>query len=120
DGCIAKANITKTTLDSCVASADKEFKVTENYNDKSAWKGNYPPFDIYKDDNAKYGIQGSPSLVVNGKTVSGQRDSSSLLGLVCSGFTTPPEECNSKLSSTPPSAGFGFGEAGSGSDGSCN
>lgn len=124
ESCIAKTNITKSTLDSCVEAADKEYKVTENYNDKTAWKGQYPPFDIYKGDNTKYGIQGSPSLVVNGKTISGQRDAFSLLGLICSGFTTPPEECSSALSSTVPSAGFGFGEtgsaSGSGSNGSCN
>lgn len=122
ESCVSTANITKATLDSCVESADAEYKITENYNNKSGWKGQFPPFNIFKDDNIKYGIQGSPSLVVNGKIVSGQRDSLSLLNLICSGFTNPPEECSNALSSTVPSKGFGFGESGSasGSNGSCN
>ncbi|MFH1564315.1 MAG: hypothetical protein ABIC82_00490 [bacterium] len=120
ESCVSNVNITKSMLDSCVETADAEYKITENYNNKSTWKGQFPPFNIFKDDNIKYGIGGSPSLVVNGKTVSAQRDASSLLGLICSGFTTPPEECSIALSATAPSAGFGFGGEGSGSEGSCN
>jgi len=58
-------------------------------------------------------------LVINGKKSQSDRDSKSLLEAICSGFSEQPEECKAELSSTPPSPGFGFGEAGSGSDGSC-
>ncbi len=120
EGCITKSNINNETLQPCIDSTDKEYKVTENYGNKDTWKGNYPPFDVYKGDNTKYGVQGSPSLVINGAKVSAQRDSASLLSTICSAFTTPPEECSTALSSTPPAPGFGFDGAGSASTGSCN
>ncbi|MEK7067510.1 MAG: hypothetical protein AAB956_00760, partial [Patescibacteria group bacterium] len=66
-------------------------------------------FDIYQADNAKYGIQGSPSLVINGVSVQAARDPQSLLTLICSGFNNPPSECQQELSASAPSPGFGEG-----------
>lgn len=106
-------------VQSCIDAADKEYKVTENYNDKSSWKGNYPPFDIHKVDNEKYGVGGSPTLVINGEKISSGRDAKSLLAAICSGFNTQPEQCGAQLSAAAPAPGFGSG-TGSGSDGSCD
>jgi hypothetical protein len=104
----------------CVAKTDKEFKVTEGMNDKTKWKGNFPPFDVFKADNAKYGVGGSPTLVINGVEAQTNRDSASLLATICSGFKTAPAECQKKLSSDQPAPGFGTGTAAAGSDASCN
>jgi len=112
DGCIAKAGLDKGKLDACVSATDKEYKVTEKFNDKSTWSnGQFPVFDIYKADNEKYGVGGSPTLVINGAQVTSERDSASLLATICSAFNTAPEECSQSLSSTAPAAGFGTGAA---------
>jgi len=121
-GCISKVGINKSKLDSCVSTTDKEFKVLANFNDKSTWVGgNYPGFDVYKADNDKYGVGGSPTLVVNGQQVSSGRDAQSLLNTICAGFNTQPEECKKALSSESPAAGFGTAAAtgGAAASGGC-
>jgi hypothetical protein len=108
--CLSKIKSDTNALNSCIAAADAQFKVKENFKNQSSWVGGqYPPFNIYKDDNVKYGVQGSPTLVVNGTTVSSGRDSQSILTAICSGFSNPPAECGQKLSANSPSPGFGAG-----------
>lgn len=119
-GCLAKANINKTKLTTCVAATDKKFKVTANFADKTTWKGNFPAFDIYKEDNAKYGVGGSPTLVINGVTINSERDSASLLKTICSAFNAPPKECDTALSTAAPAPGFGTGASASNANATCN
>jgi hypothetical protein len=109
--CMTSAGVTASKISSCVAQADAQFNVTKNYNDKSTYQGNYPPFDVDKADNEKYGVQGSPTLVINGQEVSAGRDSASILKTICDAFNNPPAECQTQLSSTAPAAGFGEGSA---------
>lgn len=120
--CIKDVKVDVSKLNSCISSTDKEFKVTEKFNDQSTWSnGLYPLFNVHKDDNAQYGVQGSPTLVINGSQISSRdRDASSLLATICSGFNEQPEECNAELSSVTPSPGFGFEGSGGDSAGSCN
>ncbi|MDP3056950.1 MAG: hypothetical protein Q8N37_00305 [bacterium] len=117
--CLTKASVNKTKLSSCVAATDKKFKVTANFADKNTWKGNYPTFNIYAEDNAKYGVPGSPTLIINGATADSARDSASLLKTICSAFNTPPKECSVTLSATAPAPGFGTGVSTSASSASC-
>lgn len=120
EGCLKGAKINQSKLSTCVAATDKEYKVTELYNDKSTWKsGRFPQFNVSQTDNQKYGVTGSPSLVVNGAKISSARDAASLLATICSGFNNPPEECSTELSSTPPSPGFGFEGSGSNTAAGC-
>jgi len=119
-GCLTKAGVNKAKLDTCVAATDKEFKITEGFNDKSTWlNGNFPTFNIYKAETTKYGVQGSPTLVINGAKVSAGRDAASLLQAICSGFNTPPTECSTVLSSAAPAPGFGAGTAASSGTAAC-
>ena len=111
----------KLDVDSCVKSADKEFKVTENFTSKTGWQGSYPPFDTDKADNEKYGVQGSPTLIINGQEVSSSRDPQSLLTTICTAFNDKPEACSTQLSTTAPAAGFGTAAASdNGSAAQCN
>lgn len=120
DECVAKVGINSSKLASCVAATDKEYKVMESFNNKDTWlNGRFPIFDVHKADNDKYGIAGSPGLVVNGKKVQAGRDSKSLLEIVCSGFNEQPGECQTELSPTAPAPGFGFGGEGNNSNASC-
>jgi len=101
--CVTQAGIDKAKMDSCVAAKAK---------------------DIYKVDSDlsnKYGVEGSPTLIINGVQSSAGRDAASYLAGICAAFTTKPAECSLKLSSASPSAGFGAGAAASGgSAASCN
>jgi len=120
--CLGENKINVSRLNSCVASADSEYKVSELFADQSTWRGgSYPQFNIFAEDNAKYGVSGSPSLVINGQLVSSGRDSATLLSTICAGYDNPPEECNTELASATPSPGFGFSaSAGAASTGECN
>lgn len=103
------------SLDSCISKSDTEFSITKNFNDKATWKGDYPPFTIFAAENAKYGVQGSPTLVINGAQVESGRDSKSLLSIICSAFNNAPDECKTEVSSASPAPGFGTGTDTSGS-----
>ncbi len=108
--CLKEAKIDTAKLKSCTGKLDKQYEITKKLNDKTSWiSGQFPPFDVFAADNEKYGVKGSPALVINGTTVSSSRDSKSLLSSICNGFNNPPSECQKELSSAPPSPGFGEG-----------
>ncbi len=108
-GCIDSTGIDKTKLSACIKATDEAYSVTKNFEDKTTWAGgNYPPFTVFQTEVDKYGVQGSPTLVINGVIASSARDPASLLDAICTGFKTPPTECSTELSSATPSAGFGF------------
>lgn len=120
EDCLKEINIDQGKLSSCVSETDNQYNVKKNFNDKSTWlSGTYPIFDVYKADNEKYGVQGSPTLVINGVQTDSGRDSASLLAAICSAFSTQPKECTVQLSNETPSAGFSFGTAVSDASASC-
>lgn len=114
-GCIASTGIDQKKLDSCFKATDTKFNLLKTFNDKANWGGTYPPFAIDEAANKTYGVQGSPTLVINGKQVEANRDSASLLATVCAAFNKKPAECDAKLASASPSAGFGEGTDAAGS-----
>lgn len=118
--CLASEAINTSLLTKCANQVDQEFKIDEKIENKETWKGKYPPFDLHSEDNEKYSVQGSPTLVVNGVTVQPARDSASLLTAICDSFETKPDACNEELSSDAPSPGFGSGSAPAAEGGSCN
>ncbi len=109
--CFTQAKITKTKITSCVSATDKSLGLTEKFKSNSQ----NPPFGVDAELNKKYGVQGSPTLVVNGTVIGSGRDSASYLKAICSGFENQPAECSAALSSTAPAAGFGEGTAVAGS-----
>jgi len=121
EACIEELGINKDKLNTCTEAKDKEFKITEDFEDESTWlSGTYPTFTIFQKEVDEYGVQGSPTLIINGVVSRSSRDSASLLAAVCQGFKEEPEECSEELSTTVPSPGFGFGSAGdSSSQGTC-
>lgn len=107
DSSLEQSGVNKDKLLSCIDKTDKEFKVLENFNKKIGFKGTYPGFEIFKADNAKYNVAGSPTLVINGTQNESGRDSNSLLKSICSAFNNAPEECDLELSAATPAPGFG-------------
>ncbi|MFW5888271.1 MAG: DsbA family protein [Patescibacteria group bacterium] len=120
ENCMKQEGIDEGKITSCIESADQEYKISEKLNDKSAFKGNYPPFDVDKEANEQYGVSGSPTLVINGEKIQASRTPNALLATICSGFEDEPEECEQQLSSSTPSPGFGSDQSGSDTDASCN
>jgi len=55
----------------------------------------------------KYQVSGSPTLLINETTFQGNRTSEAYKQAICSGFKTPPQECNKKLSDTTSNATSG-------------
>ncbi|GIU68927.1 MAG: hypothetical protein KatS3mg002_0163 [Candidatus Woesearchaeota archaeon] len=107
--CIESIGINTNKLESCKEEADAQFEITKNLNDQSKWlSGRFPLFNTDKEANQKYGVGGSPTLVINGVQVNSGRDSASFLASICNAFNEKPEECNTQLSSTTPGPGFGY------------
>ena len=50
--------------------------------------------------NQKYQITGSPTLIINGALYQGERNPDAYKQAICAGFSTPPEECQQKLTNS--------------------
>ena len=101
--CMAEVGINEAEVIECVESGDWE--------------------TYYEGDSSlsqSYGVQGSPTLVINGQIVSSSRDAESYKNTICSAFNNVPGVCDETLDSTSPSVYFGwdFSKAPS-SSGSC-
>jgi len=118
--CLSTAGINQSQLSSCVSETDEEFNVTANYNDESTWKSGYPTFNVEHDLNEEYGVQGSPTVVINDtvKQVS-PRSPENFKSIICEAFESKPEECSQTLSEEVPSTGLGWGTSSGGSGGAC-
>jgi protein-disulfide isomerase len=117
--CLNEAQINQTALNQCITQIDAEYEITEKYEDKANWGSQFPPFDVQKEDNKKYGVQGSPTLIINGVEASSARDPQSLLTTICEAFEEQPAECQQELSSETPAPGFGEGTTVSGAAAEC-
>lgn len=117
--CISQVGVDAATMNSCVSRIDGQYSIMAGYADQSTWvNGTYPKFPVYQTDVDKYQISGSPTLLVNGTEISGDRTPATMLKTICAGFSAAPGECSQTLSTTAPSADFGYGE-GTSSDASC-
>ncbi len=106
--CLTQTGVNQAQLNTCYNATDKQFDITTNLNDKSLWlSGSYPKYNVNLEDNNKYQVGGSPTLIINGQDASTGRDAASLLDAICSSFTTAPAECSTQLSSAQPDPGFG-------------
>ena len=121
DSCLSQTSINQTELSECVASADDQFKITSQYDDKSTWvSGQYPKFDIHQDLNEKYSVQGSPTVIINDQEISvTERSPEAFKNLVCQAFNNPPQECSQTLSTDIPAAGIGSETTSGSSGGGC-
>ncbi|HDQ22427.1 MAG TPA: hypothetical protein ENN28_00445 [Candidatus Uhrbacteria bacterium] len=106
--CISKTGINQSSLNNCLAKTDKEYQVTSKFEANENWQSGYPPFDVHSEDNEKYEVRGSPTLIINGVQSSTGRDAQSLLNAICSAFNSLPAECSQQLDSATPVPGFGY------------
>ncbi len=111
--CLTEAKVDIAKLTACVKKLDKEYGVSVKLNDQSTWlSGQFPLFDVYKADNTKYNVGGSPTLIINGREASSGRSPAAYLAAVCGAFNTAPTECQQQLGTQQYAAGFGYELAG--------
>jgi len=119
--CLSQVKIDQKKLASCTQATDDQYQVSENLANQSSWlSGRYPLFGVDQADNEKYGIGGSPTLIINGGEVSTARDAASLLAAICASFENQPKECQGNLSAQTPAPGFGSGTTSGGAAATCN
>ncbi len=107
--CLTAVGLTDSKLAGCAAATDKQYKLTEMFNDKSTWlSGRYPVYGVDSVLNEKYGVQGSPTLVINGSQAEVGRTPEAVKQAICAAFNNPPAECQKTLSNSGYSAGFGM------------
>jgi protein-disulfide isomerase len=107
-GCREEAGIDEAKLETCIAAMDAEFKITELYDDQSTWSGGrYPQYPVDTAENTQFGVQGSPTLIINGQKASVARAPEAIKQAICDAFNTPPAECTGELPAGQASPGFG-------------
>lgn len=98
--CLSKAGVNASKLQSCVDSTNKKFGIMDKFKDQSTWlSGQYPLYPIYDDLNQKYGVEGSPTVVINGSQVSVGRSPEAVKQAICAAFNKAPSECSTSLGS---------------------
>lgn len=108
--CLKQAGLNEKSLTNCIDKTNKQFGIMDKYNDQSTWlSGRYPIYPIHQDLNDKYGVQGSPTLVINGAQVEAARTPNALKDAICASFTNAPAECGQTLALASPQPGFGTG-----------
>ncbi len=106
--CLVEAGIDEALLKQCEEETDALYNVTYYFTNKSTWlSGRFPLFLVNEEDNKKYNVQGSPTLVINGKVVSVARSPEAIKEKICESFTSPPEVCSTNLSDQQAQPGFG-------------
>jgi protein-disulfide isomerase len=113
--CLALSDVDPVAIDSCVAKARTEFKIDEDL----ASGEQYPRFGIDAEASNSYGVQGSPTLVINGVQVSAGRTPEAVKDAVCDAFLEAPEACNTELSSESFEPGFGLAASAATSAATC-
>jgi len=102
--CIADVGIDKTQLETCMQETDEEFEITKTFEESEE---TYPRYNVDAELSENYGVRGSPTFVINGQTISVTRSADAIKEAVCAAFNTPPEECETELSTTAEQPGIG-------------
>ncbi len=113
ESCLAESGVDEEAFSTCLQSLEDDFDVTNVFESS---EDKYPPYPVDAALAQEYGVRGSPTFVVNGQTVQVNRSPEAIKDAICSAFNTPPEECETELSSEAASPGFGPVGEGGGSD----
>lgn len=103
--CEKEIIVDQEKLKACMEATDKEFKISEQFKENEI-----SPFLVHTELNKKYGVRGSPTLIVNDTLVEPKRSPESIKNIICESFIQSPPECQQKLSDEVASPGFGEGK----------
>jgi hypothetical protein len=114
----AKTN--QTIIESCFAQLEDRLHIRMNARNESTYKGRYPTFPLNAFEADRYGVKGSPTLIINGKTVKVTRSPNAIRDVICEAFNTKSSVCEQDLGNTPATPGFGTNSEGNaGADAGC-
>ena len=100
--CLANNSLSSTSIDACIADTYSKYQIKESGTS----------FPVHSEDNTKYGVGGSPTLVINGVQANVARSPEAVKQAICDAFNVAPAECSTKLSASEESPGFGYGTSG--------
>lgn len=104
--CLKTAKIDTNKLNSCIEKTKKDIQYTQNLKNK-VW--NFPKFLLDDSENNKYGVQGSPTFVLNGIKIDRVwRSAKAYADLICNSFKKKPKECEQNFSTTTYDPQFWF------------
>jgi hypothetical protein len=116
--CLGSTGVNQGKLDSCIRTIDKQFAINSEFLNTSHYlSGQFPLYNVHKSLNDKYGVQGSPTLVINGVVVEAARTPEAIKQAVCNSFSSKPKECDQTLSNDAYAPGFGTAQAANGAAG---
>lgn len=108
--CLKETKVNESKLGSCISATDKKFGITKAYEDKASWlSGYYPIYPVDQALNEQYGVQGSPTLVINGTQIQVARSPEAVKQAICAAFNEQPSECSQTLSTASAAPSFGAG-----------
>lgn len=101
--CLTRTGIDTKRLNTCIDTNAKKYYAKDSELSKT------------------YGVQGSPTLILNNAQKESGRSSSAFLNTICSSFNIKPNECSNGILSQEPGPGFGTSASASnqGSIGGC-
>jgi hypothetical protein len=106
--CLNATKINEASLAGCVERTNNRFGILAKYEDKDSWlSGRFPEYPIHTSLNEKYGVQGSPTLIINGQEARVNRTAESVKQAICASFNNPPKECEETLENLAYASGFG-------------
>jgi FKBP-type peptidyl-prolyl cis-trans isomerase 2 len=91
--CIEEVGIDSAKLDTCMSTKAEDYLAVD------------------KELNTKYGVQGSPTTILDETEAKITRTPEGVKSAVCNAFTDKPSECDEVLSSDSPTPKFGSGTA---------
>lgn len=104
--CLDEIWIDKNELNTCVINTKETINYDENMADETR---QYPLFTLDQADNEKYGVQGSPTFVLNGiKVENVWRSAKAYADIICSTFENKPAVCDEEFSDTVYDPNFWF------------
>ncbi|MCK5039535.1 MAG: hypothetical protein KAR87_01030 [Candidatus Aenigmarchaeota archaeon] len=107
DECLTSTNVDADKLNTCMTDTSKGLVYAQ------------VDFDL----NEKYGVTGSPTLIMNDERVSefdfGGRTAEAVKSVLCEGFTTKPNYCSTTLTEESAAASLSPTYSGASSSGSC-
>lgn len=98
--CMTNLSIDTEKINACVNATHTEMKIDPKSSET------YPIYPIHKTDADKYGVRGSPTLIINGVEVptggAGMtaRTPEALKTAICNAYVNAPDECNVTLDSS--------------------
>ncbi len=108
--CMQQVGINESTVEKCINDTIEQYNLMYYLKNKSTWlNGMFPRYPLYDRECKTLGVQGSPTVFVNGVRYTGIRTPEAFKNFLCKAFVSEPPECNQTLSNSgsAPTGGCG-------------